>query len=358
MEIDASDLTTSICETLLVTTIVSDWNTRAWTFLEAFRARRNIHLLCKNNVVVSLKQIIQQVYHEGALDIGILLLAVPHFLPPFDDRALAEPKSESRVYFEAGYLPIETSGILLSHRPASRAGDDIVIWSLLISERSIFYGAEAFWRSLQGPMLQTSEETGRIFSRAAQIKTGYLVSNAPRLKATGLGWAPVSPTLHASVQQSEIRDLDGFDGGESAYAYITTDGLVGDWLLWKFNGNRFQHLSNYSQYSNNLAEIKMQYLQGYRWGAILCPILEQYNGDVEFWWEEGGRTRSTVVVICGTNETNGSVVEGYTYNSSDPKRGHWDKNNDQVGWEWRGVYVWDNAEPLPKWRKVKNFLVV
>ena len=144
MELDPSDLTNSICETILITTIISDWNTRAWTFFEAFRARRNIHLLCKNNTVVSLKEVIRYVYREGALDIAILLLTAPHFLPSIDDRELASPKSEDREQFKAGYLTIETSGSLLSHRPASRPGDDIVIWSLLISERTIYYSAEAF----------------------------------------------------------------------------------------------------------------------------------------------------------------------------------------------------------------------
>ena len=123
MEIDISNMTTAVCETLLVTAIVCDWNVRAWTFLEAFRARRTIHLLCRNNAVVQLKQVIEIVHRKGALDIGILLLAMPHFLAPLDDRILASHKSWApeggREGFKAGYLRIETSGSLLSHRAAS-----------------------------------------------------------------------------------------------------------------------------------------------------------------------------------------------------------------------------------------------
>ena len=78
MQLDCSRLTISICEILLVTVIVSDWNTRAWTCFEAFRARQNIHFLCKDNVIVSLKKIVQHIYHEGALEIGVLILAAPH----------------------------------------------------------------------------------------------------------------------------------------------------------------------------------------------------------------------------------------------------------------------------------------
>ena len=93
MEVSVSNLSTEVCETLLVTAVASDWNTRAWTFFEAFRARRTLHLLCKNNAVVSLKQVIETVHHKGALEIGNLLLANPHFLPPLHDHELAKSVS-------------------------------------------------------------------------------------------------------------------------------------------------------------------------------------------------------------------------------------------------------------------------
>lgn len=97
---------------------------------------------------MSLKQVVQFVLIEGALDVGTLLVAVPHFLPPLDDRKSIAPKSENREQFEAGHLPIETSSSLLSNRPASRPGDDFVIWSLPISEKTNVYTAEAFWKSM------------------------------------------------------------------------------------------------------------------------------------------------------------------------------------------------------------------
>lgn len=76
------------------------------------------------------------------------------------------------------------------------------------------------------------------------------------------------------------------------------------------------------------------------------------------WWESGSRLRQTILVVCGTNETKGAVVEKYTYNNSVPTKVKWDENREAVGWEWRGVYMWDDAEPLPRWRKAKKFLVV
>ena len=354
MKIDATNMTTSICETLFVTALVSDWNTRAWTFFEAFRGRRNIHLLCKNNAVVPLRQVIQTIYRSGLLDIEILLLAMPHFLQPFDDSELASPKSQSRQLYQAGYLPIETSGDLLSHRPASRPGDDVVIWSLLISEKTVFHNAETFWKSMQGPALQLSTETGRIFSRAASIQTRYLVSSAPRLKIRGLRWAPASPTFHFS-SRSITEGLNAFDGGTSEYGWITTDGLVADWLFWKFNNIDIPQLSD-TQCPRNLARIRSQFLQGYRWGAILCPFSGR-SGD-DYWWEDDGRLRRTIVVVCGTNEPDGSVIEKYTYNGTEPVKPRWDENSQAEGWEWKGVYAWDDVEPLPEWRTARKFLIV
>lgn len=369
MGIDISNMTTAVCETLLVTAIVCDWNVRAWTFLEAFRARRTIHLLCKNNAVVHLKQVIEIVHRKGALDIGILLLAMPHFLPSLDDRILASPKNWApeggRERFKAGYLPVETSGGLLSHRAASRKGDDFVIWSLLMSDKTIFYNAEAFWRSMQGLAFQTSARSGTVFSSAASIKIGYLVSSAPRLKTRGLGWAPASPASDLSTKPEQDY-IDGFDGGPSEAGYITLDGLVADWLLCKIYGTglwsmvsslaaRFCKESPESQFPRNLAIIRARHLQGYRWGAILRPIQEEFGGK---WWEDGTRTRRTTLVVCGTNETKGSVVEKYTYNNSIPTQGKWDENTEAVGWEWRGIHVWDDAEPLPRWVSAKKLLII
>lgn len=152
---------------------------------------------------------------------------MPHFLSPFDDRMLTLKKSEGpRQIFQAGYLSIEISGHLLNHRPASRPGDDIIIWSLLMSEKSIFQDAESFWSAMQGPILQISEINGRIVNIGATIHTGYLISSAPRLKIKGLRWAPISPTFRFS--QRVPNGLSGFDCGKSGPGHITIDGLVTD----------------------------------------------------------------------------------------------------------------------------------
>ena len=43
-------------ETVLITTILWDWNIRAWTSLETFQARQSICLICKDNKTISLRE--------------------------------------------------------------------------------------------------------------------------------------------------------------------------------------------------------------------------------------------------------------------------------------------------------------
>ena len=271
---------------------------------------------------------------------------------------MAEPISGIRPLHEAGYLEVDTGGNLLSRRPASRPGDDIVIWSLLISDKTIFRSAEAFWKSMQGLAFHTSEDTGVTIFSAGRIKSGYLVSSTPRLKEKGLRWAPISPTFPTSVGFGKDF-LNDSDSGMSLSAHVTADGLVGDWLLWRFDNSRLQRLLNHS--SRNLRKIGRQYLRGYRWGVVLRPIQEQ--GYSEYmgaqWWEDGSRSRQTIVVVCGTNERKGAVTETFISGLSKQDLGsiEWKKNPKATGWEWRGVYSWDNVKPLPEMRKALLFLI-
>lgn len=88
--------------------------------------------------MVSLKQVIETVLQKGVLDIGILTSAMPYFLPPLNDHELSANKpgdSENRQRVLSGFLDIETSSGLLSHRPSSRPSDDIVSWNLLINDQ-------------------------------------------------------------------------------------------------------------------------------------------------------------------------------------------------------------------------------
>jgi hypothetical protein len=69
------------------------------------------------------------------------------------------------------------SGHTLCSQPASRPGDDIVIWSLLLGDDQIFFDPVEFWRSKIN----------------IWICTGFLISSAARCKEKGLSWVPASP---------------------------------------------------------------------------------------------------------------------------------------------------------------------
>lgn len=62
MSIDAKDLTTQLCETLVSVLLLSDWNIRAWTLLEGIKGNRALHLLCKDRNPVALRDILSILY--------------------------------------------------------------------------------------------------------------------------------------------------------------------------------------------------------------------------------------------------------------------------------------------------------
>ena len=62
--------------------MVCDWNLRAWTFLEAFRGRDNVQILCKGDVIVSLKESVEMVYRSESNCCQFNWGLVPDGMPP------------------------------------------------------------------------------------------------------------------------------------------------------------------------------------------------------------------------------------------------------------------------------------
>lgn len=349
MDIDITNLTIEIRESLLVTAMVCDWNLRAWTFLEAFRGRDSIHLLCKNNMVVSLRETVDIVRCHGSIDIALLLLAVPHMLPSQIKKDMPNSKITPSPVVN-GFLPLESGGSLLSHRAASRPGDDIVIWSLLLNDK-VFNDAESFWRSREGNI----------------VWTGFLVSSAPRLQVRGLSWAPSSPVaqLWVTPATSSPYRLLSYDGMESEPGIVTREGLKAKWLVHEFPGPRaylkatsvgtgihrkaissFMRLSTNSEktlYPTNMRRIRQQFMQNHSHFALLRPI---NNKTFDSASQNRGDSSRVLVVVCATNarwEFQLGIM------------GNKDKD---VSWEWQGVYEWDIMEPLPSFTMVTGLLLV
>ncbi|KAF4537742.1 Ankyrin repeat-containing protein [Lasiodiplodia theobromae] len=165
-------------ESLLAALLVCDWNARAWTLLEGYQGRENIHLLCKDDEIIRLADIIDVVHRAGDIVLGNMCLAMDHLIPLRGPR-IKDPQDKR--------FSVEQSGRLLSHRHASRTGDEIVIWSLL--RGGLFNTAEDFWRN-----------------HSTVIQTGFLISDAPRISdVPGMGWAPARPDLPPATDV--VRDV-------------------------------------------------------------------------------------------------------------------------------------------------------
>ena len=334
MEIEfEEDISVELRELILITTIICDWNVRAWTFLEAFRGRKSIYLLCKGNKTLSFKETVEIVHHAGGLDVAILLLTVPHLQPRVhrqndSDPTLADRYPKIRQHREMflplykGFLTLENSAMLLSHRSASRPGDDVVIWSLLLDEE-VYENAIDFWRSRQGRF----------------IHTGFLVSTAPRINIWRFGWAPLSPRFFQDGSAKTEPLSMGSNDTTSRLGSITEEGLKADWLFCKLG--RVKRIVSKLQLSgrvlsgSNVKAISKVFLQHYRWGALLRPVRADSSFEPIPAPNREDMSR-VLVVVCGTN----------------------DLPNDDTAWEWKGVHDWDMKERLPKFTYKENLLLV
>ena len=339
MAIDATDLSIRVRESILVTALVCDWNLRQWTFLEAFQGRSSVYVLCKNNVTVPLRETVEIVHRQGCIDIALFLLTAPHLLPSSTGQQQKSSKRPQKDIYSCrdGFLSLETGGSLLSHRAASRPGDDVVIWSLLIDFK-VHNDAESLWRS----------SIGRV------VSTSYLLSSAPRLTVPGFRWAPASPTAKLASDPSAIvrPRLISYDGVGSEPGVVTSDGFKSEWLKYDFVGQG-KHLKLPAALLElwihreerscriNMRRIRKQYMRGFQSGILLRPAtVEKTSGLPAVDRFDASRI---LLAICATNQ----------------KYYYWKKpEDDRVFWEWRGVYEWDMSEPLPKLTYRKDIMLV
>lgn len=325
MSIDISHRTIELSESLLSALLVCDWNVRAWTFLEASRGRSNIHLLCKDDQVVPLKEILDDVTRNGNITIATLLLTAQHLMPA-QRLAVGGTPSEAMDNRARGFVPIHEASCLLSHRHATRENDEVVIWSLLCSENVKGTPIE-LWRSMVGRVLPT----------------GFLMSSHPRIgyedaSHKGFGWAPRRPDMPEDASAKDGKVFFADDGSDSAHGLITQKGLAAKWLVADFDADlrlyqiliaAIRALSWKHFYTNwELRRIATQYLTGYRRGALIQagndPLAEvpvQYRGD----------SNGVLVAIIGSN--------------------------DEKTWYWRGVCEWKASISLTVFRRKELVLV-
>ncbi|KAF8864012.1 hypothetical protein BDZ45DRAFT_614759 [Acephala macrosclerotiorum] len=300
-------------ESIIATLLVCDWNVRSWTLLESMRGRKNIHLLCKDNEVIHLKKVVDMTCQHGSIDIAILFMSCQHMLPAI--AAIPEQMNfPARIILDdinLGYIRIEEAACLLNSRHASRPGDDLVIWSLLVGPIA-FNDPERLWHAQLSTVLY-------------MVRTGFLLSSAPRMKGIkGLQWAPRQPAFHLPANATlDAKIYPAYDGSDTEFATIRKEGLGGEWAVHEF-----------SRKSDSIsASMKRRMSQelgspSYRWGVLLQPLNFSTKRYVAAHYRGGNRH---LLGVAGSD--------------------------DQQSWEWIGIFEWLTDEPLPGFSKKYILLV-
>ena len=350
MQVDVSNMTLPLLESLLVGVLICDWNVRAWTLLEAVKGRAKLHLLCKNNQTVDLQDLLQRVCSQGRLDVAIFANLLRHMLLKWEDseKPMIFPRKLGIPNFMRGLvsrrrrqtveiqIPVGLGGVWLSHRPASRPEDEIVIWSLLLGDlRPPLYNAVDFWR---GNYL---------------VDTGYLLSSCPRLNKRGLSWAPRTP--YAMVQKSgPVPSPDRILPRHTtigALGSIQRNGLWASWYVSEFDSQNQTSTQSQAQIGLELAKIRQRFHITKRYAALLQPI---DDNDHRMFGEK--RREDAVqpgrfgrqVAICESGKTRMKRERKGDVLYMPPKLHRW---------LWKGVYEWPDHVPMPDFQACYRFWI-
>ncbi|EFR05553.1 HET domain-containing protein [Nannizzia gypsea CBS 118893] len=333
MQIDIHPLTLEAEEAILATLVVCDWNVRGWTLLEGMRGRMKLHILCKNNHVISLMDVLRDVTAKSTLSLISPALAIYHYTPTQYEVSgldMIEP------------VTTEQATCLLNHRHVTKERDLIIIWSLVCASKKIAKKAEDFWASTVGQSLAT----------------GFLVSGTPRLTARGFSWAPERPNVLPSAattsdQTKNEKQYPAFDGQSSLHGTITPQGFKAEWLTCRIRRSKLYQLTSeftlqsytgpedlvYWRVYNVGANQRMNpesmhhlrsvigvVLKKFRWVALLMPALRGRTSNDAVYpprpFEYQGEAEGSMMVVVASN------------------------NGDK--WEWQFVHEWDRKFLLPE----------
>ncbi|KAI4215749.1 MAG: hypothetical protein LQ351_001736 [Letrouitia transgressa] len=250
----------------------------------------------------------------------------------------SKPKLDSSTEAKdsSTFLRIEDAGAYLSYRPASRIGDDVVIWSLLTGTGN-FDVAEELWLS---PHTQTQPFGNRY------LYTGFLISSAPRSTKQGLSWLPTTPYFKSSKMPMEDahNPLRAFSAGNSMFGEFSEKGLKAYWLVYEFDTLDLTPLERTAQDTGGeLKKITQRYLKGHRWGALLQARLNlsYFSANADNLAKYKGQIDGTPLAIVGS------------CNSTRPSK----LPMEDGGWTWKGIYVWRKEVKLPDFQEVLDFFI-
>ncbi|KAK1238658.1 hypothetical protein MKX07_004234 [Trichoderma sp. CBMAI-0711] len=341
MQVDvvvADDTPSSVArlEVLISVLLLSDWNVRGWTMLEVVRGSRAVHLLCKDNRPVPLRDVLALLYKNGSIDLCALLIGSPQLMPP--GSKLRAPG-------------IETASVMLSRRYASRPGDDVIIWSLLCGDDQPHQSPTALWKSRQG----------------GWVKTGFLMSSCDRIADAprGYGWAPATPQVLGPYTSSRAPDAPLFwpyDGSGTNAARIMTLGtdkattttcLRGKWLAHVYSPSDEPLVDHSTGLSCWQRAEQLFSLEGYARVLFLRPLFVE---SVESGWtpelsapftaaQNQDEGELVAVAVCATNEDHAQYVD-IAY----PEEYTGLYELEPECWEWKGVCWCTSAEVASRLR--------
>ena len=312
-----------------------------WTYLESVKGRDNIFLLCKDDAVLSLGDILRTVYDKGNMSIAVLFLTAQHLLPrgPYS-APTGDTKAEGDHLW--GGMEVEDAANNLSHRHASRPGDEVVIWSLLTLSDTVGSDALKFWKARIG----------------THIPTGFLISSSPRIgykseENSGFGWAPCRPDLPERKRWWQRETFHfAFDGVDTEYARVNEDGLSGQWVSHVFDAHPpWLHvlwdwgMQGVSAEFRMLRRVASMIPRRFYWGALLAPADYERSTSVDPVLYRGKADGTVLAVVASFGSEDGMLM-----------RYSMPEENQQT-WYWIGVIEWPKSIPLPKFQR-EAFLIV
>lgn len=130
-----------------------------------------------------------------------------------------------------------------------------------------------------------------------QVATGFLMSSAPRLTLLGLTWAHRTASCLPSDRYAPFHSY--YDGMRTSLARITDQGIVGEWMMYKFSVEKVQTSSSgahASPFVRRLRDICEEYFRDSSKGALIHPVTEETKNTSSSLVEEGAQRRAESAV--------------------------------------------------------------
>ncbi|KAL4920476.1 hypothetical protein BDW62DRAFT_6346 [Aspergillus aurantiobrunneus] len=337
MEIAIHPRTLDAEQAILAALVVCDWNVRAWTLLEGMRGRAKLHILCKDNHVISLVDVLNDVLSSSCLSLVSPCLAVQHYAPT------------QRTFDGPIPVTIEQATCLLNHRHATKDRDVPMIWALVAGSPTVIKAAAEFWKSKVG----------------APLATGFLVSSSPRIKQhRGLGWAPARPNLVPPIATEHTKQYPAYDGQNSVPGRITEEGFQAEWLgtvlrrrgkglpAWMFSIHSLAREDNgvyeYFRVYNKGGSEGMDMASRRTIGAVVAPLFKRF------------RYVALLMPCLRDRGTDGAAAPPRPFDYQGETEGlvvAVVASEDQREWEWQFVYEWESDCRLPEFVQAPFLLV-